>query len=345
MAEMNTNSTNQEGSIQSPALPRRRGSEGQLRRDEIDAILERNHIGRIAFTANDRVDIEPIHYVHKYGWLYGRTSKGRKLDAMMSHPNVAFQVDEVEGVFDWRSVVVRGTVECLNPVPMPEMGADDMARHEDPAFAQGVALLKSLIPDSLQAGDPTPHRYIAFRVHIDEVSGYSAQSESVVRRPVDTAQSHLASANVQPKQKPVFWKLDRQAAEQILSRNHVGRLACSFHDRVDIELVQYVYSDGWIYGETNHAETLPIAAHNPWVAFEVDEAKGLFDWCSVVAKGTFELVDAAAKGQDAAVARGVELLHTLVRTPLADTLPAPLRQHVFRLHVDEMTAREASSSE
>lgn len=164
---------------ETPAQPGQPARLSELRRDEIDANLERNHVGRIAFTSNDRVDIEPIHYVHRYGWLYGRTSPGAKFEAITNHPKVAFEVDEVEGVFDWRSVVVRGTVEFLNPVPMLGMGPDDMARHENPAFAQGVALLRALIPESLQAGDPAPHRYIAFRIHVDDVSGYSARSAPV----------------------------------------------------------------------------------------------------------------------------------------------------------------------
>ncbi len=82
----------------------------------------------------------------------------------------------MKGVSDWLSVVVKGMVEFLNPVTMPGMGPDDMARHDDPAFAQGVALLRALVPESLQAGDPAPNRYITFRIHVDEVSGYSAQS-------------------------------------------------------------------------------------------------------------------------------------------------------------------------
>lgn len=166
---MNTDSTEQN---QPP--PEAHGIR-ELPRHEIDAILERNHVGRIAFTSNDRVDIEPIHYVYSFGWLYGRTSRGEKLEAITHQPRVAFEVDEVEGVFDWRSVVVRGSVELLNPVAMPWMGPDDTSAHEDPAFAQGIALLRALVPESLMAGDPAPQRYMMFRIHVDEVSGYSAQ--------------------------------------------------------------------------------------------------------------------------------------------------------------------------
>ena len=50
----------------------------EMTRPEIDALLARNHVGRMAFASGNRIDIEPIHYVYANGWLYGRTSPGRK---------------------------------------------------------------------------------------------------------------------------------------------------------------------------------------------------------------------------------------------------------------------------
>jgi hypothetical protein len=87
-------------------------------------ILARHNVGRIAFTFHDRVGIEPIHYVYQNGILYGRTSHGSKLDVLAHHPWVAFEVDEVEGLFDWRSVAVQGTFDRAR-----EDGSPANARH------------------------------------------------------------------------------------------------------------------------------------------------------------------------------------------------------------------------
>jgi len=35
-----------------------------LERSEIEMIVSRNNVGRLAFTFHDRVDIEPIHYIY-----------------------------------------------------------------------------------------------------------------------------------------------------------------------------------------------------------------------------------------------------------------------------------------
>ena len=47
-----------------------------LRGDEAQALLVRNRVGRIAFSQQDRVDVEPIHYVYDAPWIFGRTSTG-----------------------------------------------------------------------------------------------------------------------------------------------------------------------------------------------------------------------------------------------------------------------------
>ena len=67
------------------------------------ALLARNHIGRLAFSYRDRVDIQPIHYVYDQEWLFGRTGMGSKLVMLAHHPWCAFEVDEVHGPFHWRS--------------------------------------------------------------------------------------------------------------------------------------------------------------------------------------------------------------------------------------------------
>src|SRR5437764_12061103 len=83
----------------------------ELSRAECDEILARNHVGRVAFTFHDHVDIEPVHYVFANGWLHGRTAPGAKLSVLRHHPWVAFAVGEVEGLFNWRSGVVRGVFD------------------------------------------------------------------------------------------------------------------------------------------------------------------------------------------------------------------------------------------
>lgn len=136
-----------------------------LSREECEAVLLRNVVGRVAFAFDRRVEILPIHYVYEDGWLYGRTSPGSKIDMWRHSQWVAFEVDEVRAFFDWTSVVVHGGLYLLRP-DGPEMEAS--------AWEQAVVLLRRIVPETGSLHDPVPHRTIVFRIHADELNGRAA---------------------------------------------------------------------------------------------------------------------------------------------------------------------------
>ena len=129
-------------------------------------ILARNHVGRLAYSRDNQLEIEPIHYVYSEGWLYGRTSRGAKTEMTGSEwwP-VAFEVDEAENLFRWRSVVVHGGFYTL---PTSQSKAD-LAQWD-----RAVELLGTLIPETLTDRDPVPHRTVVFGISVNEVSGREA---------------------------------------------------------------------------------------------------------------------------------------------------------------------------
>jgi nitroimidazol reductase NimA-like FMN-containing flavoprotein (pyridoxamine 5'-phosphate oxidase superfamily) len=132
------------------------------------ALLKRHAVGRMAFSFRDRVDITPIHYVFADDWLFARTSDGAKMTTIRHSPWVAFEVDEVGGIFDWRSVVVRGTVYKMEP---------DAGRAEVALWKRGVAQLRRLIPETATSADPVPFRSVVFGIHIDSMTGRSSSSK------------------------------------------------------------------------------------------------------------------------------------------------------------------------
>lgn len=137
-----------------------------LDKDACTEILARNHVGRLAYTRDAHVDIVPLHYVYHDGWIYGRTSHGSKMDSVgYTWSPVAFEVDEVEALFQWRSVVVHGGFYTI-----PEEGA----AWEQEEWRRGVELLRELIPETLGSGDPVAFRTILFRIAVQEVTGREA---------------------------------------------------------------------------------------------------------------------------------------------------------------------------
>ena len=83
-----------------------------LTRHECESLLARHSVGRIAFVRGNRLDIIPLHYVFADGVLCARTAHETRLEK--THENfydswpAAFEVDEVDALFRWRSVVVHG---------------------------------------------------------------------------------------------------------------------------------------------------------------------------------------------------------------------------------------------
>jgi nitroimidazol reductase NimA-like FMN-containing flavoprotein (pyridoxamine 5'-phosphate oxidase superfamily) len=131
------------------------------------ALLARHNVGRIAYSLHDRVDIEPIHYVYDGDWLFGRTSVGTKLATLLHRPWCAFEVDEVRAMFDWSSVVVKGSFHLLDP----ETGSAD-------TYGRALEAVSRLLPDSFTADDPAPHRTILFGIFIQAIEGRAATTHS-----------------------------------------------------------------------------------------------------------------------------------------------------------------------
>jgi nitroimidazol reductase NimA-like FMN-containing flavoprotein (pyridoxamine 5'-phosphate oxidase superfamily) len=142
----------------------------ELEREEIEAMLRRNKVGRLAFSFHDRVDIQPIHYVYEHGWLYGRTSQGEKIATVNHNQWVAFEVDEIGGIFDWRSLVIHGSFWILHPRGSPR--AEEL-------WKKAADLVTSIVPGSLTEHDPVGFRQILFRIAVSEVRGREAKPSAV----------------------------------------------------------------------------------------------------------------------------------------------------------------------
>jgi len=140
-----------------------------LRQSECLALIRRHNVGRMAFTFHDRVDIAPIHYAYSDGWLFARTSQGTKMTTIAHVPWVAFEVDEVQDVFDWKSVVAHGTIYTMAP---------DAGHAEAHLWEKGIEALKAVVPETGSPDDPVPGRSLVFGIHIDRMTGRASRPSS-----------------------------------------------------------------------------------------------------------------------------------------------------------------------
>lgn len=140
-------------------------------------------------------------------------------------------------------------------------------------------------------------------------------------------------------------ELTDDEGRELLARNHVGRIAFSFHDRVDIRPIHYVYADNWLFGRTSPSDKLVTLKHNQWVAFEVDEVHGPFEWNSVVAHGSFYRLSGDLSPEHEELRKeALRLIRSFSPATLRQTDPVPERTELFGIAIDRLTGRAASTS-
>jgi uncharacterized protein len=144
--------------------------------EETECILRRNHVGRLAFARKNRLTMTPLHYVYASGWLYGRMSAGHTIEELTNTAHnwwpVTFEVDEVEDLFEWRSVVVHGGFSVID---------EDSAADPTAEWSRAVEILRTFTPFALRECDPVSDRVILFRISTADISGREASRSQPMR--------------------------------------------------------------------------------------------------------------------------------------------------------------------
>src|SRR5680860_68477 len=78
-------------------------------------LLGENYIGRLAYISGGTPYINPITYYHdvEEKSILSYSAPGYKIEAMEKHGSVAFHVDDIRSIQNWRSVLVHGNYEEL----------------------------------------------------------------------------------------------------------------------------------------------------------------------------------------------------------------------------------------
>jgi uncharacterized protein len=85
----------------------------KLTPEEIEGLLHREIIGRLACHADTSIYVVPISYAYDGKYIYCHTYEGMKMELLRKDPNVCFQVDEMKNMANWKSVIAWGDFEEL----------------------------------------------------------------------------------------------------------------------------------------------------------------------------------------------------------------------------------------
>ena len=87
---------------------------GTLTSEQIEQVLRTEVIGRIGCHLEGRTYVVPITYAYLDGAVYAHSAEGLKLQMMRMNPAVCFEVDHMDDMANWRSVIATGRFEELH---------------------------------------------------------------------------------------------------------------------------------------------------------------------------------------------------------------------------------------
>jgi nitroimidazol reductase NimA-like FMN-containing flavoprotein (pyridoxamine 5'-phosphate oxidase superfamily) len=90
---------------------------GQLSTDEIESLLRTSVLGRIGCTDGKLIYIVPISFAYDGTYIYCHTNEGLKTDILRKNPSVCFEVEALENLANWQTIIAQGTFEeLIDPV-------------------------------------------------------------------------------------------------------------------------------------------------------------------------------------------------------------------------------------
>jgi nitroimidazol reductase NimA-like FMN-containing flavoprotein (pyridoxamine 5'-phosphate oxidase superfamily) len=84
---------------------------GNLNDAEIEGLLKRQVIGRIACHSDGETYIVPTNYIYDGTYIISHSAVGKKIEMMRKNPDVCFEVEEIQSIFRWQTVIAWGKYE------------------------------------------------------------------------------------------------------------------------------------------------------------------------------------------------------------------------------------------
>jgi uncharacterized protein len=142
---------------------------GKLENREIEDVLGKNIIGRLGCHANNTTYVVPISYAYDGTYVYGHTYEGMKIKMMRENPDVCFEVDMMENMENWKSVICHGKYEELTNPDERKKGIQKLLDRVLPIITSETVRITPHWP--FPPSDLNKVNGIVYRIKLSEKSG------------------------------------------------------------------------------------------------------------------------------------------------------------------------------
>jgi hypothetical protein len=148
----------------------------ELNKSEIINILQSQSICRLGCTDGKHPYVVPITYFFDGKHIYCQTQEGKKIKIMRKNPNVCLQIDIVNSMRSYKSILIFGKFEELKN----EEAIQASTLLEENIF---VIMTRSRIhqfehQEKSEIADKDRIKLITFKINIAEMTGRSEQEEN-----------------------------------------------------------------------------------------------------------------------------------------------------------------------
>ncbi|HSP53598.1 MAG TPA: pyridoxamine 5'-phosphate oxidase family protein [Cryobacterium sp.] len=129
---------------------------GELNDEDIDSVLHEAVIGRIGCHVAGQTYIVPVSYAYDGEHVYGHSGTGRKVVMMRENPSVCFEVEQVDDLGNWKTVIAWGAFEELTGTDAAAGRLILLARFAPLLGSAGAASSATAVPRLGPDGTPLP---------------------------------------------------------------------------------------------------------------------------------------------------------------------------------------------
>jgi len=148
---------------------------GKLEAHEIEHVLCRQIFGRIGCHANNITYVVPISYAYDGTYVYGHTYEGMKIEMMRENSEVCFEVDIMENMANWKSVIAWGKFEELTDAEERKKGVQILLDRSLPIITSTTVQITPHWP--FPPSDLNKVKGIVYRIKLNHKTGRFEKNE------------------------------------------------------------------------------------------------------------------------------------------------------------------------